>query len=77
MKFSESWIYTCQCLSANRLHEACLTLLSHEFYVLSRFYYKWEYHSSMSDKTSADNQTIHRWYNVESVASMSHYSELV
>ncbi len=40
MKFSESWIHTCQCLFASWLHEACLILLLHEFYVSSRFYYK-------------------------------------
>ncbi len=55
MRFSESWIYTYQCLFADWLHEASLALLSHEFYILSRFYYKWEYHSSMSDKTCADS----------------------
>ncbi len=59
IRFSESWICTCQCLSASWLHEACLTLFSYEFYVLLRFYYKWEYHSSMSDRTCADSQTIH------------------
>jgi len=53
-RFSESWIYTCLCLSVNRLHEACLALLSCEFYVLSMSYCKWEYHSSMFDRIYAD-----------------------
>ncbi len=65
MRFSKSWIHTCQCSSVNQLHEACLVLLSCEFYVLSMFYCKWEYHSDMSDRTYADSWTIHRWYNVE------------
>ncbi len=34
---SESWIHTCQCLSADWLHEACLASLSHKFYVSSNF----------------------------------------
>ncbi len=38
MRSSESWICTCQCLSADQLHEVCLASLSHEFYVSSRFY---------------------------------------
>ncbi len=59
MRFSESWICTCQCLSASWLYKACLALLLHMFYVLSRSYYKWEYHSSMFDRTCADSQTIH------------------
>ena len=59
MRFSESWIHTCQCLFVNWLHEASLALLSHKFYILSMFYYKWEYHSSMSDRIYADSQTIH------------------
>ena len=64
-KFSESQIHTCQCSSVDQLHEACLTLLSCEFYVLSMFYCRWEYHSSMSDKIYADSQTAHCWYNVK------------
>ncbi len=65
MRFSESWICTCQCLFVNQLHETFLALLSHEFYVLSMSYCRWEYHSSMSDKTFADSQTIHCWYSAE------------
>jgi len=38
MRFLESWIYTCQCLFADWLHEVYLILLSHEFYVLSRLF---------------------------------------
>ncbi len=61
----ESWICSCQCLSADQLHEACLASLSHEFYVSSRSYCKWECHSDKSDRIYADSWTIHRWYNAE------------
>jgi len=64
-RFSESWIHTCQCLSADRLHEACLALLSHEFYVLSRSCCRWEYHSDMSDRIYVNSWTTHRWYSAE------------
>ncbi len=62
---SESWIRTCQCLSADRLHEACLAFLSHEFYVSSRSYWKWECHSDRSDRIYADSWTTCRWYSAE------------
>ncbi len=65
MKSSESWICTCQCLSANWLHEACLASSSHEFYVSSRSYCRWECYSNKSDRIYADSQTTHRWYSAE------------
>jgi len=64
-RFSESWIHTCQCSFIDRLHEACLALLSCEFYVLSMSYCRWEYYSDMSDRTYADSWTTHCWYNAE------------
>ena len=64
-RFSESWIHTCLCLSVDQLHEACLALLSREFYVLSMSYCKWEYHSSMFNRIYADIRTTHRWYSAE------------
>ncbi len=65
MRFSESWIHTCQCLFIDWLYEASLALLSYEFYVLSMFYCRWEYHSSISDRIYANSWTTHCWYNVE------------
>ena len=65
MRFSESWIHLCQCLSADWLHKACLALSSHEIYVLSRSCCKWEYHSNMSDRIYVNSQTTHCWYNAE------------
>ncbi len=62
---SKSWICTCQCLSADWLHEACLASLSHEFYVSSRSYCRWECHSNRSDRIYADSWTTCRWYSAE------------
>ncbi len=65
MRSSESQIRTCQCLFADRLYEACLKSLSHEFYVSSRSYCRWECHFDRFDRVYADSWTTCRWFSAE------------